>query len=365
MLKTFEYGSDNVRASTPAINLTDQNWIISVTFDPTNAALATADKRTNRCGSGSLAMSTSTGQLYRKSTSGVWLKISDSSDLSSVLTPGIGIDWWGAESAVPSGWILAWGTIGSASSGASNRANADTQSLFNRLWADFSDANLPVLTSAGGASTRGSSAAVDWAANKRISVPDKRGRVSVGKDDMGGTAANRAQLTMSLTVSSPSSTGTVASTVGLCVGMTITNAALVPVGTTITAITGATTFSMSNPASAITTQSARFSMIGDAQALGSVGGEQSHQIVAREIASHNHGGATGNQSDQGLHDSSANRVVHIGGATAGYGVLDSNTATSSGTLLENVHTHNIGLHAGDDSHNNVQPSIICNYIIKL
>jgi hypothetical protein len=74
--------------------------------------------------------------------------------------------------AAPAGWVVAnGGTIGSASSGAT-RANADTQNLFTAWWTDYSDAQLPILTSAGGASTRGASAAADWAANKRLTVFD-------------------------------------------------------------------------------------------------------------------------------------------------------------------------------------------------
>jgi len=93
-------------------------------------------------------------------------------------------------SAAPAGWVFAAGrTIGSAASGATERANADTAALFALLWA--LDATLfPVTTSTGGASTRGASAAADFAANKRIQLPDHRGRVTAGVDNVGG-AANR------------------------------------------------------------------------------------------------------------------------------------------------------------------------------
>jgi hypothetical protein len=83
-----------------------------------------------------------------------------------------------------SGFVRANGrTIGSATSGATERANSDTQSLFVYLWG--ADANLAV---SGG---RGASAAADWAANKTIAVPDARGRGISGLDDMGNTAALR------------------------------------------------------------------------------------------------------------------------------------------------------------------------------
>lgn len=92
----------------------------------------------------------------------------------------------------PSGWVLASGeTIGDASSGGTERANADTEDLFNLLWASYSDTNLPIFTSAGDASTRGASAAADWADHKRMTVPDMRGRTSIGLDNLGGTSANR------------------------------------------------------------------------------------------------------------------------------------------------------------------------------
>jgi hypothetical protein len=83
-----------------------------------------------------------------------------------------------------SGFVRANGrTIGSATSGASERANADCQSLFEYLWA--ADTNLSVSTG------RGASANADWVANKTIALPDWRGRVIAGLDDMGNSAALR------------------------------------------------------------------------------------------------------------------------------------------------------------------------------
>lgn len=78
-------------------------------------------------------------------------------------------------------------TIGSASSGGTERANADCEDLFLYLWTE--DANLTVSTG------RGASAAADWAANKNIALPDFRGRVIAGLDDMGNSAAGRRTTT--------------------------------------------------------------------------------------------------------------------------------------------------------------------------
>lgn len=88
-------------------------------------------------------------------------------------------------SSAPSGWVLGFGTIGNAASAATNRANADTVNLFTLIWNSFADAQAPV---SGG---RGANAAADYAANKNIAVPDLRGRVVAGLDNMGGSAAGR------------------------------------------------------------------------------------------------------------------------------------------------------------------------------
>lgn len=89
-------------------------------------------------------------------------------------------------SSAPTGWVMLSGrTIGNGSSGGTERANADTETLFTLLWNSMADAQAPVSTG------RGASAAADFAANKTITLPDARGRGIFGKDDMGGTAANR------------------------------------------------------------------------------------------------------------------------------------------------------------------------------
>lgn len=88
------------------------------------------------------------------------------------------------------GWHLLFGqTIGSASSGADS-AIAGNESLFTILWTSLADAQSPMLDSGGSASSRGASAAADWSANKRMTLPDARGRTSRGKDNMGGVSAD-------------------------------------------------------------------------------------------------------------------------------------------------------------------------------
>jgi microcystin-dependent protein len=98
--------------------------------------------------------------------------------------------FWGTH-----GWLWLDGrTIGDASSNATALANANAEALFTKIWTDYTNTTAPIYTSAGGASTRGASAAADWAAHKRITlVPDTRGRTLIGMDNYGegGSAANR------------------------------------------------------------------------------------------------------------------------------------------------------------------------------
>lgn len=92
----------------------------------------------------------------------------------------------------PDGALLCSGkTIGNAASGGTARANADMETLFTHLWNETTNTEHVIQDSAGAGTTRGASAAADFAANKRMPLPDLRGRFPLGKDNMGGTAANR------------------------------------------------------------------------------------------------------------------------------------------------------------------------------
>lgn len=93
---------------------------------------------------------------------------------------------WQPVSGARSGFVRANArTIGSVSSGATERANADTQPAYEFLWNNFSDTLCPVT------SGRGASATADFAANKPIATLDMRGYGPMGLDDMGNTAVGR------------------------------------------------------------------------------------------------------------------------------------------------------------------------------
>lgn len=122
-------------------------------------------------------------------------------DIDGISTPSTGDDGGGGGGDTPvellartgdykfrhdtgshSGWVRAAGrTIGNASSGATERANADCQALFLLLWS--ADSTLVV---SGG---RGANAASDWAASKTIALPDIRLRPLIGMASMGNSAS--------------------------------------------------------------------------------------------------------------------------------------------------------------------------------
>lgn len=116
-------------------------------------------------------------------------------------------------SGVRNGWVRANGrSIGNATSGATERANADCEALFLHLWGQ--DTTLSV---SGG---RGVSADGDWSAGKRIDLPDLRGRVLAGLTAMGATDAGNIAANMidnsetSNTLGATAGVGSVTLTVG-------------------------------------------------------------------------------------------------------------------------------------------------------
>lgn len=92
-----------------------------------------------------------------------------SAAIQSALTPTGGVMKF-MRSSSPSGWVrVGGGTIGDASSGASERAHADCHDLYVMLWNEFSQSLIVVV---GG---RGASAEDDWLAHKRLTLFDDQG----------------------------------------------------------------------------------------------------------------------------------------------------------------------------------------------
>lgn len=129
-----------------------------------------------------------------------------------------------------------------------------------------------------------------------IVLPDLRGRVAAGKDDMGGADAGRLSFFGAL-----------------------------------------------------------------ARTIGGVFGAASHVLTIDEMPSHNHGGEV---------VGSGEHIHEVRGPASNEGASGINPVSRSGTALNPTtvsgwHTHGINQQGGGAAHNNVQPTIIMNKIIKV
>jgi microcystin-dependent protein len=189
---------------------------------------------------------------------GGWFVLSAQGSASTIPI-GSGMDYWGA--TAPSGWLLAFG-------------QAVSRTTYAKLFTA-----LGTTHGAGDGSTT-------------FNLPDKRGRVSVGKDDMGGSSANR-----------------------------------------LTNQTGG--------------------LNGDT--LGATGGSETHVLTKAQLAAHDHLLIANVTTTATL-----NPTNHVA-KNANYG--GDNEYILSGTTT--APTLGLSGEAGSGTaHNNVQPTIVANYIIK-
>ena len=135
-------------------------------------------------------------------------------------------------------------------------------------------------------------------------IPDLRGRVIAGQDDMGGASANR-----------------------------------------LTGLTGGV----------------------DGDVLGGSGGAETHGLSQAEMPAHRHlsvhGPLTSNVPYYYNHPSGSALTGAFGGGTADDAVRESYTKVTGGTAGENGTNTSLSSYS-NTSHNNVQPTFILNYIIK-
>lgn len=103
----------------------------------------------------------------------------------------------------------------------------------------------------------------------------------------------------------------------------------------------------------------------DSTSLGNSFGEDEHQLTWSEMPDHNHTGTTGGQSADHHHSYDRGGTSGLS-ATAGGGTpLSTNVSTSTGgTSNDHVHGFTTDGAGDDDSHNNIQPSIVCNWIVR-
>jgi len=190
-----------------------------------------------------------------------------------------------------------------------------------------------------------------------------RSYIAVGRDNMSGSASNVIQISTNLSLTSGSSSATVGSATGLCVGMFIAHPK-VPFGTTITAISG-TTITMSANALATNSSTGRFSPIKEAQTLGQVGGALAQTLALAQIPT----GITSANTGAITVNVTGNQTVTKQGS--GFGIAGTATVqigndiipTATGTLAIGavpVTSNN----TGGQGHINVQPTTVMNFIIK-
>jgi microcystin-dependent protein len=225
----------------------------------------------------------------------------------TALPPGIVLPYAG--SAAPNGWLLCYG-------------QAVSRITYATLFAA-----VGTTYGVGDGSTT-------------FNLPDARGRVIAGRDNMGGTDASRLGVTLSGTTTASSAVVTgLSSTTALSIGM-LAIGANIPAGATIASIDSATQVTLSTGTGVLAgTASIRFCIL-DSQTLGASGGIAVQTLTAPQIPSHTHT----------ITGTSASAV----GAGAGNGIFN-----NSANLP--ITTNATG---GGQAHPNVQPTLMLNKIIK-
>lgn len=227
---------------------------------------------------------------------------------SGVLPSGVGMDYWG-DTLPAGGWLWADGS-------------AVSRTTYAGLFAVYG-----TKYGAGDGSTT-------------FNLPDKRGRVSAGKDDIGGTNAGRLTVTLTGTRASTSSgviTG-LSSTAGLAVGMVAIGTGI-GAGAVINSIDSASQVTLSVNSASTGSGSIRFAVV-DGATLGATGGDDIHALTVAQMPAHTH---------------TLTNVTTASSVGSG---------ATSGILNTYGSGYNTTSTGGGQAHPNMQPTIVCNYIIK-
>jgi microcystin-dependent protein len=250
--------------------------------------------------------------------------------------------------AAPTGWVRGNGlTIGSATSGATERANVDTQSLYVKLWNEWDNTLLPIQDSDGIATTRGVNAAADFAANKRLPLPDGRGRAIFGTDDMGNSPAGRLGSVIAA-----------ATTIGASGGSETC--------TLITANLPVHAHDLNNHTHTFTTGTESAGHTHSGSGVTSTDGAHDHSFTYNTIAAVTTGAGTYVANIQPAGGGNPTTVASVAGHAHNYSFTTSTqsaTHTHSGTT--DAASGNTGNTGSGSPHSNLPPALLVPFIIKL
>lgn len=196
-----------------------------------------------------------------------------------------------------------------------------------------------------------------------FTLPNRCGRIGVGRDDMSGTARNNNQVVTTLTTTNGSATATVGDATNLAIGMYVSNAN-VPPNVTITDITGTTvTLSSGTGVVAGTSTTTRFAFVQDAQRLGATGGEIGHKASKRELVPHTHIATVFDPTHTHLQHSQTAYWIGGNGAYDGNASNDRGGPRGTQASVTGITVANDNTGEGFKS-NNTPPEVVMNYIVK-
>jgi microcystin-dependent protein len=110
--------------------------------------------------------------------------------------------------------------------------------------------------------------------------------------------------------------------------------------------------------------------------LGETGGAKTHALTTAELASHTHGSGTlaGTTNSAGGHQHNISVVNNTGGSAGDHFAAQNgayNDTNTDGVATDGAHTHTVAVNSGatasarsSTAHNNLQPYLVVNYIIK-
>lgn len=270
---------------------------------------------------------------------------------------------------VPGGWVMMNdGSIGNAttlnSSNASTRANQDTFPLYNLLWNAIPSTYCPMVNNAGMPTIRGASAIADFTGFNAILLPKGLGRVLSGADPAGVNFAKVFAATgndLVVNDSAPFYTGTqcTVSNVGGALP-----SGLAPATTYFVIIIDLVTMQLAT--SLANAEVGAFIPLGStgsgtntitatlpAHPLASYVGEDSHALLISEMPSH-------------IHTLGPSAVLTGSGTPGGtISTAASIIQTNSATIPETLISGSTNATGGSAAHNNLQPTVYANYLIKL